>query len=485
MRSLRSIRLGAALVILAGILSACSRSDDEKHALSSDAPVLTANAVRGPLTVTVSAYGQIESQESHRIIPEIKSQAEVSFLVEEGSRVQKDEVVARLTSEELTRRLEALETQIEERKSAVESRQTELEIQIIDNTTQLKKTKLNLRKFEQELEQFLQGDRPLKRRNAEIRLKNTEGDLKRGAKRYEDLKGLLEEGFITEDEVEEARLNIEVHEINVGTAKLEQDILEKYDLPLDLAAAENSVETAETDLEKTLKLNMANKRAKDRALAVARQQLERTEREFKEANEELAGFEVRAPAEGVVSYGDPSRPWRGTDIQVGMTLRRGQVLMRIPVLKDLKAVVNVQEGSIRKVKLEDVCVVAVDALPDRTFEAHVVRVAEVPIASHWLASDVKEFSVELSLVEHDGLKPGFSCHADIITATLPDVLTVPVQAVFRDGDEYYVYAVKGSAHERRTVRLGLSSETAVVIVEGLEAGDKGYLSDPNPRGDEP
>jgi HlyD family secretion protein len=214
------------------------------------------------------------------------------------------------------------------------------------------------------------------------------------------------------------------------------------------------------------------------------QQLERTEREFKEAKEELAGFEVRAPAEGVVSYGDPSRPWRGSDIQVGMTLRRGQVLMRIPVLKDLKAIVNVQEVSIRKVKLNDVCVIAVDALPEQTFEAHVARIAEVPIASRWLASDVKEFRVELSLAEHDGLKPGFSCRAEIITAALTDVLSVPVQAVFRDGAEYYVYAANGSTPERRTVRLGLSSETSVVIVEGLDAGEKVYLSDPNVHGDE-
>lgn len=483
-RGTGAARFMSGMLCLALLTTACSRKADDSGSRVLDTPVLTAEAVRGPLTVTVSAYGQIESQESHRIIPEIKSQALVSYLVEDGTRVEKDQVVARLTSEELTRRIETLEMQVDERKSSVESRQTELEIQLIDNSTQLKKAELNLRKAEQELEQFLQGGRPLKRRNAEIRLKNAEGDLTRGKKRYVDLKGLLEEGFITEDEVEEARLNIEVHEINLETAKIEQDILEKYDLPLDLASAESSVETAKTDLEKTRKLNVTNKKAKERALAVAKRQLARSQRDLKEANDELAGFEVRAPAEGVVSYGEPSRPWRGSDIQVGMTLRRGQVLMRIPVLKDLEAIVNVQEVSIRKVKIDNQAIIAVDALPDRTFEAKVARIAEVPNAAHWLSSDVKEFRVELSLEEHEGLKPGFSCRAEIVTATLEDVLCVPVQAVFREGDKYYVFKVNGRGHELCAVRIGLSSDTHVVIVEGLDEGDQVHLSNPAVAGDE-
>lgn len=463
-------------VLIATCMAGCG-GKSERDVADAAEPVI-ATATRGGLTIMVSGYGQIESKNSHKIIPELESRAVVSYLVEDGKRVTKGEVVARLTSEELIKRIEALEGQIDEKDGALDARRTELEVERIDNSTKLKSARLDLRKREQELEQFLEGDRPIKRRNAALRVKEAEGDLTRGKKRYEDLKGLLKEGFITEDEVEEQRLNIEVHEINLETANIEKRILEAYNLPLDLAFAESALDSAKTELDKTQKVNEMNLRSRERAVNSASQVLARAEFDLGKSQRELAAFVIRAPAEGVVQYGDAVRPWRRTEIQIGMTINRGQVLMSIPDLTDLDVGINIPEVDIRRVSTGQVAQVTVDAMPGRTFEARVVKVAEVANAGHWIATDVKEFKVDLWLVPDSSHKPGFSCRAEIVTKRVLDAVQVPVQAVFRDDDEFYVYRVKRRSYEHQVVKLGDASETHVQIKEGLSEGDKVYLGIP-------
>lgn len=473
------IRYLAAALIAMG-LAGCGGSSERDVADAAD-PVI-ATATRGDLTIIVSGYGQIESKKSHKIIPELRSHAVVSYLVEDGKRVTNGEVVARLTSDEVMKRIEALEIQIDEKVGVLDSRRTELDVERIDNTTKLKNATLELRKSKQELEQFLEGDRPIKRRNASLRIKEAEGDLTRGKKRYEDLKGLLKEGFITEDEVEEQQLNIEVHEINLETANIEKRILEAYNLPLDLAFAESAVESAKTELEKTQKVNQMNLRSRERAVNTASQTLARAAFDLTKARGELAAFVITAPSEGVVQYGDAVRPWRRTEIHVGMTVSRGQVLMSIPDVANLDVGINVPEVDIRRVRTGQVARVTVDAMPGRTFEARVVKVAEVANAGHWISSDVKEFKVDLSLTRDPAHKPGFSCRAEIVTRVIADAVQIPVQAVFREDDEYYVYRVIRRSHERQIVKLGGASETHAQIKDGLSEGDKVYLGIPPGEG---
>lgn len=474
-------------LMLAGLmgigLCSCRRSADRNMTDESKPP--TAQATRSTLTITVSGYGQIESKHSLKIIPEIQSRAVVSYLVEDGKRVTNGEVVARLTSEELNKRIETLESQIDDKTGTLDAKRTELDVERIDNATKLKKAALDRRKAEQELEQFLEGDRPLRRRNASLRVKEAEGNLTRGRKRYEDLKSLLKEGFITEDEVEEQRLNIEVHEINLETAKIELRILELYNLPLDLAFAESGAEIARTELDKTRKVNDMNLRARERAVNTASQVLARVEFDLQRARRERVAFVIRAPAEGVVQYGDAVRPWRRTEIQVGMTINRGQVLMNIPLVTDLKATINIPEVDIRLVSTGQIARITVDAMRGRTFEGRVINVAEVANAGHWISTDVKEFKVNLEIESDPGQKPGFSCRAEIVTAVIPAAVLVPVQAVFRDDGGGHVFQVKGRSYARQPVRLGGASETHVQILEGLEEGDTVYLGMPQEESSAP
>lgn len=97
------------------------------------------------------------------------------------------------------------------------------------------------------------------------------------------------------------------------------------------------------------------------------------------------------------------------------------------------------------------------------------RVAKVANQQGFFSSGVKEFKVRVTLDSFAGLRPGFSCRAEIITDTAENVVHVPIQAVFRDGEGFVVYDTRGAA---RKVGVGISSITRVQVIDGIKAGDE-------------
>ena len=469
----------AGIAVIALLVFVSTRRAAPHGAAGGPATLLTAKAVKKPLTITVIASGEVRPKDSNKIIPKIKGQCTISFLTPEGKHVSSNELVATLSPEDADRKIRDLEDKQTQQQSQFDTTSTDLAIQEMDNVTSLKTATQNLENARMELEKFLQADQPLEKRNAELAVQTADGQLGRLQNRHDDLKSLLKEGFITEDEVEEARIAADEARVALDTARIKLANLGKYEHPLKRAQLENALAKAVTELSKTQKNNETVLKNKQRALATATRQLDTVTHDLKDAHDERDALEIKAPGEGVVYYGDVDEPWRRGDIQVGGYTRAGQILMTIPSLLNLKAVVSVSEAEIREVKLGQKATVTCDALAGRTFAGEVTKVAEVPNQQNWWSGrDVKEFTVDIMLKDASDLKPGFSGKAEIVTDEMPPVLQVPIQAGFRDGDKFYVYPVSGPKRARSEVRVGKSSVTQVQILDGVTEGEALYLSKP-------
>ena len=74
--------------------------------------------------------------------------------------------------------------------------------------------------------------------------------------------------------------------------------------------------------------------------------------------------------------------------------------------------------------------------------------------------------------------------ARIILKRLPNVLFVPLEAVFQRDNGSYVFVKQGDGFVRRQVQTGDRNDVAVVIPSGLSEGELVALSDPT-RASEP
>lgn len=470
----RILMILAPVLLLLLLVSRCGHS----RKTGGDAQPLAVAVAKGPMVITVRGSGEIRAKDANKIIPQLKRTASLGYLIPEGQSVTQGEVVARFNTDELDRRISDAENNLSTAEKNALTAQTELEIQTMESGTSLKLAAQALTAATQELEKYLQGDGPLERRNAELKVTTTTSKAARSRKRYAEIKDLLAEGFVTEDQVEEERIAAETTQVEMETAGVELDLINTYTLPLKQATASNAVTKAQTELEKTRKQNEVKLRSAEQALQVALRNQDRAKLDLSQAREELSGLEIKAPADGVVTYGDPENPWRRGEIIVGANISPGQVLMTIPGVANMQAVINVPEADVHRVRREQPVTVSVEAVPGRTFPGVVAKVAEVANAGGWLGSAVKEFKVDITLTEAGELKPGFSCDAEVVTDAIAECLSVPVQAVFREGEEYFVYRDGLARTSRQFVKIGRSSATHVEILEGVSVGDRVLLSAP-------
>lgn len=497
----RFIALGVFLVlIMAGFLTL---SGGPKYG-AREGEQVTAEVRRAPLTVSVKATGEIQSTNPNKVVPGIKRKASIKFLIAEGTRVKKGDVVARLDTEEMERRILDLENKLLEQKSKLNISQTQLEIQILDNDSNLIKAEQDLVEKEMELNKFYMGTALIDQYKAEAKKENTEVEMLRKSKIYDQYLKLRAKGFASGSEVDEKKLDYNKTYAEFETARLELNQLEEYDFWINKTKRRGEVDKAKTELNKTKKANNTNLQSKQQEVETARRVLEATEKDLKSAREELVEFVVKAPFDSAVMYGDANQWWSRRNIQIGQTLSPGQVLVSLPDMGSLQAVVNVPETDIRKLQVGQAVNITVEAVSGKVISGKVITVSEVAnTGESWISSEVKEFKVEISLADIKGLKPGLSCQADIIVDKVDSVLLLPVQAVFRDAERhvvnpendgrkesdvltwmipgYVVYPVKGG---RREVSIGKSSLREVEISGDIKPGTKVLLMPPEGSGQE-
>ena len=109
----------------------------------------------------------------------------------------------------------------------------------------------------------------------------------------------------------------------------------------------------------------------------------------------------------------------------------GTEVMRVADLNHMEARVNVNENDVVNVKNGDEASIALDAYPNHPFRATVYQIANTAVTTAAnTQEEVTNFEVRLH-VKTDGerLRPGMSATADVETATVKNVVAVPIQAV--------------------------------------------------------
>jgi HlyD family secretion protein len=110
----------------------------------------------------------------------------------------------------------------------------------------------------------------------------------------------------------------------------------------------------------------------------------------------------------------------------------GTVLLEIADMSVIEAEVEVDETDIPFVELGQVAAVTIDAVPDRTFAGRVTEIGNSPIqaAQNTGQRQATTFKVVITLDEEvPNVRPGFTCTAEITTATRKEVVSVPIQAL--------------------------------------------------------
>jgi HlyD family secretion protein len=148
---------------------------------------------------------------------------------------------------------------------------------------------------------------------------------------------------------------------------------------------------------------------------------------LRQINEALSKTVIYSPVAGTIS----SLTSRVGERVVGTSQFAGTEVMRIADLDNMEARVNVNENDVVDVKVGDTARISVDAYPDREIRGVVREIASTALTRNaGTQEEVTNFEVKISIPDRSlKLRPGMSTTADIETATVKNVVAVPIQSV--------------------------------------------------------
>ncbi len=185
----------------------------------------------------------------------------------------------------------------------------------------------------------------------------------------------------------------------------------------ELEKAENDVKAAESALVERDK----SAKAQDSRIMQERASLEN-------AKYDLSKVRIESPIDGIVTRRNIQE---GETAMIGTMNNAGTVLLTLADMSIIQAEVEVDETNIPNVKLGQSAKITIDAVPDKSFKGHVSEIGNSPIqATAGSTTQATNFKVVVVLDEKvPEVRPGFTCTADITTATRQGVPSVPIPSV--------------------------------------------------------
>ncbi len=185
-----------------------------------------------------------------------------------------------------------------------------------------------------------------------------------------------------------------------------------------------------------------------------------------EANLETARYDLNkvrlvSPINGIVTKRNIEE---GETVVIGTMNNAGTVLLTIADMSVIEAEVEVDETDIPFVALGQPAKIKIDAFPDKSFRAKVTEVGNSPIVTGGATTRATNFKVVVTLEETiPDVRPGFTCTAEVTTATRQKVVSVPIQAttvreVVIDADGKMVREAVEPGKEGRTRRAAVSTK---------------------------
>jgi multidrug efflux pump subunit AcrA (membrane-fusion protein) len=182
-------------------------------------------------------------------------------------------------------------------------------------------------------------------------------------------------------------------------------------------------------------------------------------------------YPIRAPFDGVVVSVDKRE---GEYVENN---KPNNQIVRVDDLTELYVQGEIAEIDVQKVKLGQETLIRAAAVGDRNYKGELKELAiAARIKEDWSRSgDRVEYPVRIRVTNPDALLlPGMSVSIDIIADSRKNALILSHEFIEREGDDYIVTLKNG---ERRKVKLGLQTDEAFEIIEGLKEGEQVEMVD--------
>ncbi|MBT7304898.1 MAG: HlyD family efflux transporter periplasmic adaptor subunit [Victivallales bacterium] len=438
---------------------------------------------KGRLTISVTEAGTVKPRDQVVIKSEVEGRATILYLIPEGRRVKKGELLVELDTSAL---LDAkVDQEIRVQNAEASYLQSKENLAVVKNQAKadMDKAQLSLRFAKEDLIKYKEGDFPNKLSDYEGRIALAEEDVQRTKDKLESSEKLFAEKYISETEVKGDRLAAKKAKLDSELAASNLKLLKEYTYRRQVDQLSSDVKQAEMALERIKGKVAADVVQAETTLRARESEFRRQTGKLEKLGEQIVKAKIVAPTDGAVVYATSAQfSWRGNvePLDEGQEVRERQELIHLPTAKTFMAEVNIHEASLKKIYTGLPVRLKVDALPGKDFTGSVHKIAPLPDArSMFMNPDLKVYKTEILIDgDSDVLRTGMTCQVEIVVEQHDTALYVPVQCVVRVGGKPTVFVRNGEKAAPQLVEIGLDNNRYVRIISGAKEGDKVMMTPP-------
>lgn len=410
-------------------------------------PALVAVVQRGTLTARLTTAGVLRPVQSLTYrSPLLGREVEILELAVEGTRVAAGDLLVRLDSTEIEHDIERLRQEL---------RQLQFELQVAHGERQ---------EAEAAVKMASEGEGALSVEEARTRLQVAQRKAERLRHEYDDLKPLMEKGFITRAELARTESELEQSEEEFALARRRHDVTVQLTHPREKQRAAVQLAQKQSQLENLVGRVQESAARLQQLVAMAK------------------ACTVYARHPGLVVHEPFLNASPRRKVRVGDRVSASQGIVTIPEVSRMMVETSVTEAEVHRVRAGQPAAVRLEAFPDLRLTGRVIRVGTLASSAVERALDEKRFDLIVEVDPTDAeLRPEMSARVDVTLGVRENVLLVPVDAVFEDQGTFVVHVEGWRGVETRRVDLGESDDRVVVVMAGVRENERVALSVPSNR----
>ena len=439
---------------------------------------------RGDFKIKIPANGELTTSQLIEVRNPLETSGVINKITEEGTYVKKGDTLFQLNDDQIRQKIKDLDEKILDQQNRVITSEQSLAIAQSAMESDLGKADLNIEIAELALQAWREGEHIQNEQKFKLNLETTKINDERLAKRFEEAKDLVENGFISRDEYERDRIAMIESTAAVKEAEISLDVYQRFTSKQDEKKKVSDLEQAISEKGRVKQRHEAEMVTQKATVESNKSKLAGSSERMMELEEQLGKCLVLAPTDGLVVYRSSMREGRGRDDQgppmIGTSLSPNQLVILLPNTSQMVASVKVSEALSGRIRSGMPATVFSDAFPNLAIEGEVGSVSVMAKDGGWRDPNRRDYTVLIMLKTEPsmGLKPSMRCRAEIELGLVNDVISVPIQSVFREGASSFVYVPVDGGWSQRKVDVGRASELAVEIRSGLELDEMILLREP-------